>query len=79
VVHGIHLLLWALDSLAAAQPGLPPLRSIRAQFNKFVYLNEPADVVMLEQKPAAGTNAIRARTESRRGVPLRLESDVKFI
>lgn len=46
VVHGIHLLLWALDSLAAAQPHLPSLRSIRAQFNKFVYVDERVDVAM---------------------------------
>lgn len=51
VVHGIHLLLWALDSLAAAQPELPPLRKLRAQFNKFVYVNEPAEVTLTQQKP----------------------------
>ncbi len=49
VVHGIHLLLWALDSLATAQPDLPPLRSIRAQFNKFVYLDESVEVVLSQQ------------------------------
>src|SRR5260370_31027137 len=52
VVHGIHLLLWALDSFRAAQPDLPPLRSLRAQFNKFIYLDERAEVVIAQQRPA---------------------------
>lgn len=52
VVHGIHLLLWALDSLAAAQPNLPPLRSFRARFNKFVFLDEHADVILIKQGPS---------------------------
>ncbi|HWE84439.1 MAG TPA: MaoC family dehydratase [Terracidiphilus sp.] len=52
VVHGIHLLLFALDSLAAAQPDLPALRSIRAQFSKFIYLDEPVEVVVVKQEPA---------------------------
>ena len=42
VVHGIHLLLWALDTLALAQPELPPISKLRAQFNKFVGLDERA-------------------------------------
>jgi hypothetical protein len=49
VVHGIHLLLWALDSFAATQPELAPLRNFHAQFNKFVYLNERVDVVLTQQ------------------------------
>jgi hypothetical protein len=53
VVHGINLLLWALDSLAAAQPDLPPLRGIRAQFNKFVYLDEEVEAVLTQQGPAS--------------------------
>src|ERR1017187_2103326 len=51
VVHGIHLLLWALDSLAAVQPDLASLCSFRVQFNKFVYLNECVDVVLMRQGP----------------------------
>lgn len=49
VVHGIHMLLWSLDALAAARPDLPPLRSLRAQFNKFVYVDEPVEVVLTQQ------------------------------
>lgn len=51
VVHGIHLLLWALDSLAAVQPNLASLCSLRVQFNKFIYLNECVDVVLMRQGP----------------------------
>jgi hypothetical protein len=44
VVHGIHLLLWALDSLSAAYPNPPPLKALRASFNRFVYLDEQVDM-----------------------------------
>jgi len=50
VVHGIHLLLWALDSLAAAQPHLPPFHSLRAQFKTFVYLDELVEVEFTQQR-----------------------------
>jgi acyl dehydratase len=49
VVHGIHLLLWALNSLGAARADIGNVRSIRVQFNKFVYLDEPADLVLTQQ------------------------------
>jgi hypothetical protein len=52
VVHGIHLLLWALDTLALAQPELPPISKLRAQFNKFVGLDERAAVILVQQNPA---------------------------
>jgi hypothetical protein len=45
VVHGISLLLWALNSLAAARPNLPPLRGLRSQFKKMVYLHELVSLV----------------------------------
>ena len=51
VVHGIHLLCWSLNTFAASQPNLPPLKKLRAHFNKFIYLNELAEVVINEQKP----------------------------
>lgn len=53
VVHGLHLLLWTLELVTAAQPDLPPLRKVRAQFNKFVYLEESAEVVLAQQKPTS--------------------------
>lgn len=51
VVHGINLLLWALNALAEAQPHLPPLRNLRASFNKFVYLEECVDVALTQRGP----------------------------
>jgi len=53
VVHGVHLLLWVFESLAAAQPELPPLRGFRALFNKFVYLDECVEVLLIKQGSAS--------------------------
>jgi MaoC like domain/short chain dehydrogenase len=53
VVHGVHLLLWALDALASADPELPPMGSLRARFKKLVYLSERTEVV-LTQRDAIG-------------------------
>jgi NAD(P)-dependent dehydrogenase (short-subunit alcohol dehydrogenase family) len=51
VVHGVNLLLWAFDSLACAQPDLPPLRSFSAKFSKVVYLGERVEVGLAQQGP----------------------------
>jgi hypothetical protein len=58
VVHGVHLLLWALDSLAAAQPDLPPLSGLDAHFNRFVYLEERVEVVLTKQGPTSARLSI---------------------
>jgi hypothetical protein len=39
-VHGVHLLLWGLDALARSEPGLPPVRLLKAQFKHFVAIGE---------------------------------------
>jgi hypothetical protein len=57
VVYGVNLLLWALDSLAR-QVDLPPMRSLRATFNKFVYLNELAEVDLVQQTASAAKLSI---------------------
>ena len=44
VVHGMHVLLWALDALAAAELIGPQLCEIRAQFRKFTYLDVACDL-----------------------------------
>jgi hypothetical protein len=51
VVHGVHLLLWALDSLAVAHPELPPMRSLRTRFNRFVYVGETPEAFVMERGP----------------------------
>jgi len=58
VVHGINLLLWALDSLAAAQPDLPPLRGLRVHFNKFVCVDENVEAVLTQQTPGSARLSI---------------------
>jgi hypothetical protein len=52
VVHGIHLLLWALDSMAKTEPELPPLQNVRAEFHKYVYLDEAAEVLLAKRGPS---------------------------
>jgi NAD(P)-dependent dehydrogenase (short-subunit alcohol dehydrogenase family) len=52
VVHGINLLLWALDSLALTQRDLRQLRSLRVRFNKFIYLEELVQAVFTQQEPS---------------------------
>ncbi len=44
VVHGVHLLLWSLDALATADPSLRPMVRLEAQFGRFVYVGERAEV-----------------------------------
>jgi len=53
VVHGIHLLLWAIDSFAAANPDRPSMRSLRVQFSNLVYVDEFAEVVQTQISPDA--------------------------
>jgi hypothetical protein len=40
VAHGVHLLLRGLDALARTEPGLPPMRRLKAQFKHFAAVNE---------------------------------------
>lgn len=65
VVHGIHLLLWAFESLAAVQPKLPPLSGVRAEFNKFVYLDECVEACVIKQSAASARLAISVNNNAR--------------
>jgi NAD(P)-dependent dehydrogenase (short-subunit alcohol dehydrogenase family) len=49
VVHGVHLLLWTLDTFAANHPRPPRLRSFRARFIRFVYLEDSAESVLVHR------------------------------
>ncbi|MGA9136856.1 MAG: SDR family NAD(P)-dependent oxidoreductase [Methylovirgula sp.] len=53
VVHGIHLLLWALDVLARAEAGPPPMRRLKAQFKRFVALGETVAVMLAKRDEAS--------------------------
>lgn len=54
VVHGVHLLMWALDSLLAATPGNCRIRSLTASFRKPVF---PGERVSIESIPSTGDSA----------------------
>ncbi len=81
VVHGMNLLLWALDSLAAAVPNLRSLRSFTAQFYNFVHLEETvcADFIQLEPTCARLTisvdNVPRSKVTLEFGEPIQHQSD----
>lgn len=46
VVHGVHTLLWALESLAATGRLHEPVRQVKARFLRWVYLDEEAVLTM---------------------------------
>ena len=52
VVHGLHLLLWGLDTLARAEPHPAAMRRLKAHFKRFAGLDETV------------TLALGARTEA---------------
>lgn len=73
VVHGIHMLLWSLDSFAASQSDLPPLKSLRAKFTNFTYIGERVDLMLVRSEydgihlQALQGNLVRARVTARFG------------
>lgn len=40
VVHGIHSLLWLLDSLAARNPDLPVIEAMKVRFARMIYVGD---------------------------------------
>jgi hypothetical protein len=51
VVHGIHTLLWSLDSFVQAHPEIPPIASIRCSFVKLLYVGETAEAAVTSIDP----------------------------
>ncbi len=47
VVHGVHMLLWALDRLAASGLPMADVASIAVQFSKFAYLDQPITLTLI--------------------------------
>lgn len=47
-VHGMHLLLWALDTLARSRKDLPAVRALRARFSNFVLVGDRAELTLQE-------------------------------
>ncbi len=58
VVHGIHTLLWALDSLFRVVPNLPACASIKANFESMVYVGDRARATLIDQDDKHATVAI---------------------
>jgi acyl dehydratase len=52
VVHGVHLLLWALDVLARAGGRRPPIRRLTARFKRFVAVDETVAAALTRQTEA---------------------------
>lgn len=48
VVHGINAALWALDLVCASMP-LPPMKSLKIRFDRFIYLDVPLDARIARQ------------------------------
>jgi acyl dehydratase len=53
VVHGVHTLLWSLDSFTAEQTELPSIAAIKVGFENFIYVGDEV-VAHLVQQDAAG-------------------------
>src|SRR6266404_7896944 len=60
VVHGVHALLWMLDSIAAHYAGLPPIATLNARFLKVIYLGDVADLVVTKRDADALTAEVTA-------------------
>jgi acyl dehydratase len=61
VVHGIHLLLWCLDSVARVLPDLASLATLRVRFEELVYVGDPVETVVLQYGPKGLRVDLRAR------------------
>ncbi len=46
VVHGIHVVLWGLDSLFRYLPELPPVASIHVSFEKMIYVGDRVKAIL---------------------------------
>jgi acyl dehydratase len=48
-VHGVHILLWALEVLARAEAGMPPIRRLTARFKRFVSIDETVSATLTKR------------------------------
>jgi NAD(P)-dependent dehydrogenase (short-subunit alcohol dehydrogenase family) len=51
VVHGVHTLLWLLDSIAAQNVEVEALATLKVRFRKLVYLGERVESRIVQQGP----------------------------
>ena len=52
-VHGVHMLLWALDAFARADGGRKPVRRLTARFKRFVAINEAVAINVTKRTEAS--------------------------
>lgn len=52
VAHGIHSLLWLLDTLAGRLPDLPAVAAFKARFSRMVYVGEAAEACLVQRTDA---------------------------
>jgi MaoC like domain/short chain dehydrogenase len=53
VVHGVHMLLWALEVLALTDAGKKPVRRLIARFKRFVAVDETAAITVTKRTEAS--------------------------
>lgn len=51
VVHGVHTLLWLLDSIGAQSVELPAVATFKVRFRKLLYLNERVEARIIQHGP----------------------------
>src|SRR5476649_1303681 len=60
VVHGIHMLLWGLDALAASGSLSAPFAALKVRFDKMVYVGDTVDAVLTELSETEARLELRA-------------------
>jgi hypothetical protein len=73
-VHGIHLLLWALDALSAAYPDLPKACSFRVRFSQFVPLGQPVSAELVQIGPKGAMIKICVSGAQRSSIKIEFDS-----
>ncbi|HEU0100047.1 MAG TPA: SDR family NAD(P)-dependent oxidoreductase [Allosphingosinicella sp.] len=67
VVHGVHAALWALDAFCAIRPATA-IRALKVRFDRFIYLDEPVEAVLVAERP--GQVDIELRIEGARATSI---------
>src|SRR5229473_7413269 len=57
VVHGIHMLLWLLDTIAAYRTDISNVATLKVRFSKMVYLGDRVDACLTQLT----TEVVRAK------------------
>jgi acyl dehydratase/NAD(P)-dependent dehydrogenase (short-subunit alcohol dehydrogenase family) len=74
VVHGMHLLIWALDSIKAQFPEISHLSALKVRFREPVYLGQRVDVTVVKHS----SDSIRVEVLAGSGKALELNADLEL-